>query len=121
LNYRVGEEGQRGVVEISDLMFSTKGSTSGAVLMRWNIHEDFQGSAAMWDVVFRVGGAKGSDLTVQECPWIRSFPRDRQNPGSATDKCMASSLMLHVTQKSSIYMENMWFWVAGKLKLKLMI
>jgi glucan 1,3-beta-glucosidase len=27
---------------------------------------------------------------------------------------MASAMMLHVTKSASIYMENMWFWVAGK-------
>jgi hypothetical protein len=88
------------------MMFTTKGRTAGAVLMEWNVHEDQQGSAAMWDVIFRVGGAKGTDLTTRECHWTRRFESD--------DNCMACSLMLHLTTKSSIYMENMWFWVAGE-------
>jgi hypothetical protein len=99
----VGEDGSKGVVEISDLMFTTKGRTAGVVLIEWNVHEDNKGSAAMWDVIVRVGGAAGTDLTVENCLWSRRFQRD----------CMSSSMMLHVTPKASIYMENMWFWVAG--------
>jgi hypothetical protein len=89
------------------MMFTTRGNTAGAVLMEWNVHEGQQGSAAMWDNVFRVGGAKGTDLLLDKCVWTRRFEQN--------DYCMASSLMLHVTSKSSIYMENMWLWVAGKI------
>jgi hypothetical protein len=93
------------MLEISDMMFTTSGNTAGAVLMEWNVHEDQQGSAAMWDVIIRVGGAKGTDLTVEKCLWTREFQKN--------DHCMAGSMMLHVTSDASIYMENMWFWVAG--------
>ena len=64
---RVGNPGESGVVEISDMMFTTRGPTAGAILMEWNVHESFQGSAAMWDTIFRVGGASGSQLTRKEC------------------------------------------------------
>jgi hypothetical protein len=96
------------------MMFTTKGSTAGAILMEWNVHEDQQGSAAIWDVIFRVGGAVGTDLTMKECHWTRKFtPPARGKSVKPADACMAATLMLHVTEKSSIYMENSWLWVAG--------
>lgn len=45
---RVGAEGDTGVVELQDLMFTTVGPTAGVVLMEWNVAQDEQGSAAMW-------------------------------------------------------------------------
>jgi glucan 1,3-beta-glucosidase len=41
---QVGEEGDRGTVELSDMLFTVKGAAAGAVLMQWNVHEDAQGS-----------------------------------------------------------------------------
>lgn len=78
--------------------------------MEWNVHQKEQGSAAMWDCIFRVGGAVGSDLGMWNCPWTNKFYN-----GPKGEECMASAMMLHVTPLSSIYMENMWFWVAGTL------
>jgi glucan 1,3-beta-glucosidase len=75
--HRIGNEGEKGVVEISDLMFTTRGGTAGAVLMEWNVHEESTGSAAMFDTIFRVGGAMGTDLTAQNCHWSRAYvPND---------------------------------------------
>ena len=65
---RVGHPGDRGRIEISELLFTTKGATADAVLMEWNVHEDVPGGAAMWDSVFRVGGAAGTDLQLKDCP-----------------------------------------------------
>jgi hypothetical protein len=60
------------------MMFTVKGNTAGAVLMDWNVHEESQASAAMWDVIFRVGGAMGSELTLKECPWSQKLrPNDK--------------------------------------------
>jgi glucan 1,3-beta-glucosidase len=36
---RVGKPGQSGVIEITDLLFTVKGNTAGAILMEWNIKE----------------------------------------------------------------------------------
>lgn len=69
-----------------------------------------QGSAAMWDVIIRIGGAAGTDLTIEKCPWIRTLTLNAKS-----DRCMASSMMFHVKPLASIYMENTWLWVAGKL------
>lgn len=45
---KVGNEGDVGVLEIQDLLFTVAGPTAGAVLVEWNIHESVQGSAGLW-------------------------------------------------------------------------
>lgn len=57
----------------------------------------------MWDSHFRVGGATGSELTISECP-----------KGEYNEKCIAASLLMHVTAKSSGYFENVWVWTADQ-------
>ena len=91
---RVGATpGQVGDVEMQDLLFTTKGSTAGAVLLEWNMAADAQGSAALWDCHVRIGGATGTDLT----------------PGIAPG-CNAASLMMHIKPGASGYFENMSLW-----------
>ncbi|GAW06330.1 glycoside hydrolase family 55 protein [Lentinula edodes] len=55
---RVGEEGSQGVVEITDILFSTKGAAPGAILVEWNVRdpEGTPAGAGMWDTHFRIGG-----------------------------------------------------------------
>ena len=81
---RVGEAGQTGLVEISDVIITGKGPLRGAIYMEWNMKEleGQQGSAAMWEVLFRIGGALGmkslhvdisnvdvgTDLQLSQCP-----------------------------------------------------
>lgn len=98
---QVGRKGDKGSVEISGMLFTVRGATAGCIMMEWNVHEDSQGSAAMWDSHFRIGGATGSDLSLKDCP------RDATN-----DKCKAASMLLHVTTESSGYFENIWAWTA---------
>ncbi|KAI4721963.1 pectin lyase-like protein [Aureobasidium sp. EXF-10727] len=99
---KVGNEGDVGSVEITDMLFTVQGATSGAILMEWNIHEGLQGSAAMWDCHFRVGGAKGSDLQLKQCP----------AGSTVNDDCIAASMLFHMTPSSSGYFENVWMWTA---------
>jgi hypothetical protein len=44
----VGKEGDVGIIEIQNMMFTVSGPTAGAVLMRWNVHESSKGSAGLW-------------------------------------------------------------------------
>ncbi|KEQ68194.1 pectin lyase-like protein [Aureobasidium namibiae CBS 147.97] len=96
---QVGSTGDSGVIEISDMLFTVKGPTAGCILMEWNVHESSQGSAAMWDSHFRVGGAAGSNLQLSDCP---------TGSGSVKTSCMAASLLFHITSRSSGYFENVW-------------
>lgn len=104
--FQVGQPGDTGNVEISDLIFQTLGAQPGAILMEWNLAGSSQGSAGMWDVHFRVGGTAGTQLQSSTCS---------KNPNvvqKAKPECIGAFLLLHVTATGSLYVENNWFWVA---------
>lgn len=104
--FQVGQPGDTGSVEMSDLIFSTKGPAPGAILVEWNVAESSQGSSGMWDVHMRIGGSAGTGLQSDACS---------KNPSSiapANPACEGAFLLLHVTPKATIYLENNWFWVA---------
>jgi hypothetical protein len=44
----VGQDGQAGIAELQDLLFTTKGATAGVVLMEWNLKADKSGSTTIW-------------------------------------------------------------------------
>ncbi|CAG8167898.1 unnamed protein product [Penicillium nalgiovense] len=111
--FRVGEKGDTGSVEMSDLVITTKGPAPGAILMEWNVAGSSQGSAGMWDVHFRIGGAAGTELQSDTCP---KTPKEKTTPKK---ECMAAFMLLHITKKGSAYLENTWFWTADhELDLK---
>jgi hypothetical protein len=49
---QVGNAGDEGIVELQDLLFTTKGPTAGLILMEWNVAETSTAAAAMWDVSY---------------------------------------------------------------------
>lgn len=106
--FRVGQEGDSGVVEITDLMFETRGPAPGAIMMEWNVADPDgqQGVSGMWDVHFRVGGSAGTELQTDQCRG--------STPDSKTfnQQCYGSFMMLHITGQATAYIENCWFWVA---------
>ncbi|KAL8956973.1 MAG: hypothetical protein Q9193_005638 [Seirophora villosa] len=106
--FQVGQPGDIGAVELSDLMFETKGPAPGAILVEWNVRDppSQQGASGSWDVHFRIGGTAGTSLQSDTCA---------KNPNvthSADPKCAGAFLLLHVTKEASIYVENNWFWIA---------
>ncbi|KAI5863064.1 glycoside hydrolase family 55 protein [Durotheca rogersii] len=104
--FQVGEAGDVGNVEMSDLIIETKGSLPGAILMQWNLAGSENGAAGLWDVHFRIGGTSGTELQSDKCT---------KNPNATTTpnpECMGAFMLLHVTQTGSAYIENCWFWVA---------
>jgi hypothetical protein len=40
----VGKKGQRGKVEIVEMMFTAKGPTAGAIMVEWNVEADGPGA-----------------------------------------------------------------------------
>ena len=104
--FQVGQPGDTGAVEMSDLIFETKGPAPGAILVEWNVAETSQGASGMWDVHFRIGGSAGTGLQSNTCA---------KNPSvtaSYNANCEGAFLLLHVTTKATIYLENNWAWVA---------
>ncbi|KAI9277912.1 exo-beta-1,3-glucanase [Umbelopsis sp. AD052] len=101
---KVGKSGDKGVAEISDIIFATKGAQPGAILVQWNIRDPAgqPGASGMWDTHFRIGGAAGTDLQAAQCPAGQS----------ENDACKAAYMLLQLTKSSSAYLENVWAWTA---------
>ncbi|KAI0755599.1 exo-beta-1,3-glucanase [Fomes fomentarius] len=96
---RVGQDGDVGNVEISDIIFATQGPTPGAIVVEWNIHSNVQGGAGLWDAHIRL--AAGTNLLASNC--IK---------GTNSAQCFAAYLALHLTPKSTAYLEGTWVWLA---------
>ncbi|KAI9739279.1 MAG: hypothetical protein M1834_007492 [Cirrosporium novae-zelandiae] len=106
--FRVGDPGETGSVEISDLIFETHGPQPGAIMMEWNIADPAseKGASAMWDTHFRIGGSAGTELQSDTCVMNNATEH------TADASCEGAFMLLHVTEQASIYLENNWFWVA---------
>lgn len=102
---KVGNAGQSGTVEWSDMIVGTQGQQAGATLIEWNLATTGSPSG-MWDVHTRIGGFAGSNLQAGQCA---------KNPGSTTvnQNCIAAYMAMHITAgASNLYMENVWLWTA---------
>ena len=100
--FLVGKPNDVGVAEISELILSTSGPVPGAIMMQINMKQRQQGDVGLWDVHFRIGGSKGTDLQYGNCP----------QGGTYKPECMGAHTMLHIAQTGSAYLENVLAWVA---------
>ncbi|KAI0748312.1 exo-beta-1,3-glucanase [Daedaleopsis nitida] len=98
---RVGQAGDEGTVEISDIIFATQAPAAGAIVVEWNVHSNAQGGAGMWDTHIRLGGAAGTNMLASNCL-----------AGTVNAQCSAAYLALHLTPQSSAYLEGTWVWLA---------
>lgn len=64
---QIGQPGEVGNVEWSDMIVSTQGPQAGAVLIEWNL-ASLESRSGMWDVHTRIGGFAGSNLQNADCP-----------------------------------------------------
>jgi hypothetical protein len=100
--FQVGQPGDSGSVEITDMLFSTNGPSPGAVMIQWNVNSA-QGASGMWDAHVRIGGSYGSNLQTGNCPKY----------GTPSPQCAGVFLMFDAAPSSGgVYLENTWFWVA---------
>ncbi|KAI0645963.1 exo-beta-1,3-glucanase [Trametes meyenii] len=101
---RAGESGSQGVLEITDMIFSTRGPTAGAIVLEWNVHDPAgqQGAAGTWDTHIILGGKAGTNLQANNCP----------TSGAGGNNCFAAFLALHLTPSSTAYLEGLWVWTA---------
>lgn len=104
--FQVGQPGDVGSVEISDLIFETLGPAPGAIMTEWNVAGASQGSAGLWDVHYRIGGSAGTKLQSDTCT------KNENVQAPYNPQCLGAFLLLHVTPSGSGYFENTWFWVA---------
>lgn len=103
---QIGNAGDSGTVEWSDMIVSTQGAQAGAILIRWNINSPASSPSGMWDVHTRIGGTTGSNLSLANCP---------STPTSTTvnSNCIAGYISMHVSKTAArLYAENVWLWVA---------
>ncbi|KAJ4488492.1 exo-beta-1,3-glucanase [Lentinula aciculospora] len=102
---QVGAANSQGVMEISDIIFSTVGPTPGAIVVEWNVKQAAgqNGGAGMWDSHIRLGGAAGTNLESSQCP---------SSGSGGTAACYAAFLALHLTSGSTAYLEGTWVWLA---------
>lgn len=107
---KVGNPGQAGSVEWSDMIVSTQGPQAGAILIEWNLATDGNVPSGMWDVHARVGGFTGSELQVAQCP---KTPNIQTPPAAINEWCICAFLSMHITKSASnLYLENVWIWTA---------
>ncbi|PKS06887.1 hypothetical protein jhhlp_006713, partial [Lomentospora prolificans] len=90
---RVGNPGDRGRVEWSDMIVSPRGPTAGAKLIEWNLYSPGEPSG-MWDVHVRIGGFAGTELQLAQCP---TTPTESN---VINEDCIAAYLSLHVTKSA---------------------
>ncbi|KAG5640730.1 hypothetical protein DXG03_007417 [Asterophora parasitica] len=93
---RAGEPNSVGILEISDIIFNTIGSTPGAIVVEWNIKQSSQGSAGTWDTHIRLGGAAGTNLENRNCP---------KSGAGGIPNCYAAFLALHIKPGATAYLE----------------
>ncbi|CAM1501446.1 Fc.00g034300.m01.CDS01 [Cosmosporella sp. VM-42] len=102
---QVGTAGQTGQVEWSDMIVTTQGTQAGAILIEWNLATSGAPSG-MWDVHTRIGGFKGSNLQLAQCPVTASS-------SSVNKDCIGAYMSMHITASASnLYMENIWLWTS---------
>ncbi|CAI7678522.1 unnamed protein product [Penicillium pancosmium] len=98
---QVGKSGESGLVEWSDMIVSTQGSTPGAVLIEWNLAAS--SGSGMWDVHTRIGGFAGSKQQVAQCP----------TSAAVSAACEVAYMSMHITKSASgVYLDNVWLWTA---------
>ena len=96
---KVGNRGDTGIAQFSDMLFTVADLLPGCTLLEVNIAGNKQGDVGFWNSHFRVGGASGSRVQT-DC-----------NTGHPKD-CLAAYALIHLAPTSSTYIENMWAWTA---------
>ncbi|KAI1375779.1 glycoside hydrolase family 55 protein [Hypoxylon crocopeplum] len=95
----VGNAGDVGVAQIQDMRFTVSDVLPGAIIMQFNMAGLSPGDVALWNSLVTVGGTLGATALGNAC-------------GSASNECKAAFLGMHFTASSSVYVENVWNWVA---------
>jgi glucan 1,3-beta-glucosidase len=108
--WKIGNPGEVGSVEISDIIFEIRGPCPGAIMVEWNIKAVSPAAAGMWDAHWRIGGTAGTNLQQDICIKTPATPMAGNNP--KLTQCQGAFLLLHVTPQADGYFENTWGWVA---------
>lgn len=105
--WRVGAVGgSTGQVQMTDLVFETRGPAPGAIVIEWNHAGVTAGESGMWDVHWRIGGTNGTLLQSTNCT------KDPTVAAPANATCFGTFMLMHITRSASLIMSNTWGWVA---------
>lgn len=99
---KVGNSGEKGIAQLTDIVVSVAEMLPGAILVQVNMAGEKPGDVGLWNCVFRVGGTVDTSVN---CP-------DPDPVG-----CKAAFSLAHITETASVYLENAWGWVAGEDEL----
>ncbi|KAL2801663.1 hypothetical protein BJX63DRAFT_438602 [Aspergillus granulosus] len=103
---QVRQPGEKGHVELSDLVISTQGTQAGATPSEYNLASPSDPSG-LWEMHARVGGfvLSADDCVVCQTPETVITEAD--------PKCTVAYMLMHVTPSASnLYLENTWLWVS---------
>ncbi|RYO80300.1 hypothetical protein DL762_007713 [Monosporascus cannonballus] len=99
---KIGNPGDVGVAQISDMRFTVSDVLPGAILVQYHMAGNSPGDVALWNSIIAPqtgGGTRGAEALTNAC-------RD------ATNECRGAFIGLHLAKTSSAYIENVWNWVA---------
>jgi len=91
----VGKEGEEGVAQLTDMLFSVQDVLQGATILQINMAGPSPGDVGLWNCVIRAGGSIDS-LVSTNCG------------GSDPADCKAAFALLHVSPTASAYLEDVW-------------
>ncbi|KAH8777176.1 pectate lyase superfamily protein-domain-containing protein [Hyaloscypha sp. PMI_1271] len=95
---QVGNPGDVGVAELSDLVLTTSDILPGTILLQIHMSGANPGDVSTSNVHIRIGGAADT-LIDSVCD-------------TTPEQCLAAFLAVHITPSGTPYIENMWAWTA---------
>jgi len=101
---KVGNPGDVGTAHIQDMRFTVSDVLPGAIIMQFNLAGARPGDVAIWNSLVTVGGTRGAKALTDKCV----------NP-KTDEPCKAAFLGIHLASTSSVYLENVWNWVADHI------
>ncbi|EGO54821.1 hypothetical protein NEUTE1DRAFT_49160 [Neurospora tetrasperma FGSC 2508] len=101
---KVGNPGDVGTAHIQDMRFTVSDVLPGAIILQFNLAGAQPGDVAIWNSLVTVGGTRGAKALTDKCV----------NP-ETDEPCKAAFLGIHLASTSSVYLENVWNWVADHI------
>ncbi|KAK1752889.1 glycoside hydrolase [Echria macrotheca] len=99
---QVGRPGEVGIAQIQDMRFTVGDVSPGAIILQFHLAGRTPGDVALWNSLVTVGGVRGAPGVTDTCV-------------HADAECRAAFLGMHFAATSSVYLENVWNWVADHI------
>jgi len=99
---QIGNPNDVGTVHIQDMRFTVSEVLPGAIITQFHAAGSSPGDIAIWNSLITVGGVRGASGVTDTC----------RNPKTP---CRAAFMGMHFAKTSSVYLENVWNWVADHI------